>query len=151
MGVGLAERGAVLHSILTFIFPVTPLIPSSIGKTMELVSVAQKYQMDSVLGHIRGAVPSLNTTRYPLVQTPRAPRLLSRTEVRASPRGITGRANYAELPDDYRGFDRKARVLCPVLLSVNSGSITKFTITSGPFWRRTLRSRCLGCLVDAER
>ncbi|KAH9957708.1 hypothetical protein BC827DRAFT_646409 [Russula dissimulans] len=54
--VGLAERGAVLHSILTFIFPVTPLIPSSIEKTMELLSVAQKYQMDSVLGHIRGTI-----------------------------------------------------------------------------------------------
>jgi len=54
--VELAERGTVLHSLLTFIFPVTPLIPSSIDKTMELLSVAQKYQMDSVLGHIRGAI-----------------------------------------------------------------------------------------------
>ena len=51
--VQLLESGAILHSLLTFIFPVTPLVPSTTEKAMELLSVAQKYQMDSVLAHIR--------------------------------------------------------------------------------------------------
>jgi len=51
--VQLPESGAILHSLLTFIFPVTPLVPSTTEKAMELLSVAQKYQMDSVLAHIR--------------------------------------------------------------------------------------------------
>jgi len=51
--VQLPENGAILHNLLTFIFPVIPLVPSSTEKAMELLSVAQKYQMDSVLAHIR--------------------------------------------------------------------------------------------------
>ena len=51
--VQLPESGEILHSLLTFIFPVIPLVPSSTEKAMELLSVAQKYQMDSVLAHIR--------------------------------------------------------------------------------------------------
>jgi hypothetical protein len=54
--VKLPESGATLYSLLTFIFPVTPVLPSTAEKIMELLSVAQKYQMDSVLGHIRGAI-----------------------------------------------------------------------------------------------
>jgi hypothetical protein len=49
----LPERGAILHSLLTYIFPVTPLVPSTAEKSMELLSVAQRYQMDSILAHIR--------------------------------------------------------------------------------------------------
>jgi len=49
----LPESGAILHNLLTYIFPVTPLVPSTAENFMELLSVAQKYQMDSVLGHIR--------------------------------------------------------------------------------------------------
>jgi hypothetical protein len=49
----LPESGAILHSLLTFIFPVTPLAPSSTETAMELLSVAQKYEMESILGHIR--------------------------------------------------------------------------------------------------
>jgi hypothetical protein len=51
--VQLPESGAILHNLLTFIFPVIPIVPSSTEKAMELLSVAQKYQMDSVLAHIR--------------------------------------------------------------------------------------------------
>ena len=52
----LPESGATLYSLLTFIFPVSPVLPSTTEKIMELLAVAQKYQMDSVLTHIRGAI-----------------------------------------------------------------------------------------------
>lgn len=51
--VELPEGGAILHSLLTFVFPVTPLLPPTSEKVIELLSVAQKYQMVSVLAHIR--------------------------------------------------------------------------------------------------
>ncbi|KAH9021000.1 hypothetical protein EDB85DRAFT_2293628 [Lactarius pseudohatsudake] len=54
--VKLPESGATLYTLLTFIFPVTPILPSTIETTMELLAVAQKYQMDSVMSHIRGAI-----------------------------------------------------------------------------------------------
>ena len=54
--VKLPESEAILHSLLTFVFPVTPIIPSTTEGTMELLSVAQKYQMSSVLSHIRGII-----------------------------------------------------------------------------------------------
>ena len=58
--VELPESGAILHSLFTFVFPVTPLLPSSIEQTMELLSVSQKYQMVSVLAHIRGSIARRN-------------------------------------------------------------------------------------------
>ena len=51
--VQLPESGAVLHSLLTFIFPSTPLVPSTTEEAMQLLSVAQKYQMVHVLPYIR--------------------------------------------------------------------------------------------------
>ena len=54
--VQLPESGATLHSLLTFIFPVDPVLPSTSEKIMELLGVAEKYQMTSVLTHIRGIV-----------------------------------------------------------------------------------------------
>jgi hypothetical protein len=60
--VELPESGATLpclHSLLTFLFSVTPLVPSTAEIFMELPSVAQKYQTDSVLAHIR-----LNIARH---------------------------------------------------------------------------------------
>jgi hypothetical protein len=51
--VELPEEGAILHSLLTFVFPVTPLLPPTSEKVIELLSVAQKYQMVTVLAHIR--------------------------------------------------------------------------------------------------
>ena len=54
--VKLPESGATLYNLLTFIFPVIPILPSTSEKVMELLAVAQKYQMDSVLSHIRGII-----------------------------------------------------------------------------------------------
>ena len=52
----LPESGATLHSLLTFIFPVIPILPSTSEEVMELLAVAHKYQMDSVVSHIRGSI-----------------------------------------------------------------------------------------------
>ena len=51
--VHLNENCTILSSLLTFIFPVSPTLPPTTKQTMELLSVAQKYEMDSVLTHIR--------------------------------------------------------------------------------------------------
>ena len=50
------ERGEILHCLLTFIFPVTQLIPSTPDGTMELLSVAQTYQMGFVLTNLRDRI-----------------------------------------------------------------------------------------------
>ena len=57
--VELPENGATLYNLLTFIFPVDPILPCTSEKIMELLAVAQKYQMKSVLSHIR----SINGTQ----------------------------------------------------------------------------------------
>ena len=62
----LPESGAILHSLLTFIFPVTQLTPSTTEEAMELLSVAQKYQMVSVLAHIRDRVARQNPSSIQL-------------------------------------------------------------------------------------
>ena len=54
--VQLPETGEILHCLLTFIFPVTPRTPSTLEENMELLSVAQKYQMGTALTHIRASV-----------------------------------------------------------------------------------------------
>ena len=54
--VKLQESKTTLYNLLTFIFPVTPILPPTTERIMELLAVAQKYQMDSVLSHIRGAI-----------------------------------------------------------------------------------------------
>jgi hypothetical protein len=54
--VNVPERKETLYNLLTFIFPVTPILPSTAEKIMELIAVAQKYQMNSVVSHIRSAV-----------------------------------------------------------------------------------------------
>ena len=54
--VQLPESGATLYILLTFIFPVDPVLPSTSEKIMELLGVAEKYQMTSVSTHIRGII-----------------------------------------------------------------------------------------------
>ena len=54
--VNVPESKETLYNILTFIFPVTPTLPSTVEKIMELLAVAQKYEMNSVMSHIRGAI-----------------------------------------------------------------------------------------------
>ena len=51
--VELPESGVILHSLVTFIFPVIPILPPTSETITELLAVAQKYQMDSVISHIR--------------------------------------------------------------------------------------------------
>ncbi|KAI9441837.1 hypothetical protein H4582DRAFT_1420715 [Lactarius indigo] len=59
--VNLPESKTTLYSLLTFIFPVAPILPSTTEKIMELLAVAQKYQMDSVMTHVRGAIARQDT------------------------------------------------------------------------------------------
>ena len=58
--VQLPEKGEIFHYLLTFVFPVTPVIPKTHEEVMELLSVAQKYQMGVVLTHIRGSIARQN-------------------------------------------------------------------------------------------
>ena len=55
------KRGEIVHCLLTLIFPVTPLVPSTPEEILELLSVAQTYQMDSVLTHIRDIMARQNS------------------------------------------------------------------------------------------
>ena len=54
--VQLSENGDILSSLLSFILPVSPILPPTTEQTMELLSVAQKYKMNHALAHIRGAI-----------------------------------------------------------------------------------------------
>ena len=54
--VQLPIEGAILFSLLTYIFPVPPVLPSTVEQVMELLSVAQTYKMDVVLTHIRNHI-----------------------------------------------------------------------------------------------
>jgi hypothetical protein len=54
--VQLPESGATIYRLLTFIFPIVPIVPSTPEEIVELLAAAQKYQMDSVLSHIRAFV-----------------------------------------------------------------------------------------------
>ena len=54
--VNMPESKEILYSLFTFIFPVTPTLPPTAEKIMELLAVAQKYEMNSVVNHIRGAI-----------------------------------------------------------------------------------------------
>jgi hypothetical protein len=58
--VQLPESGEILLGLLTFIFPISPLLPLTPEENMELLSVAQKYQMGTVLTHIRGSMSRQN-------------------------------------------------------------------------------------------
>ena len=50
--------GAILLSLLSYIFPVPHILPPTIEQIMELLSVAQMYKMDVMLTHIRTTSPS---------------------------------------------------------------------------------------------
>ena len=54
--VNIPERKETLYSLLTFIFPVTPALPPTAEKIMELLATAQKYEMNSIMSQIRGAI-----------------------------------------------------------------------------------------------
>ena len=59
--VQLPESGEILHCLFTFVFPVTPLLPSTPEEIMKLLSVAQKYQMETALTHIRSSIARYNS------------------------------------------------------------------------------------------
>ena len=52
----LSDSGATLFSLLTFIPPIIPVLPSTMEQTMLLLSVAQEYQMNPILSHIRDTI-----------------------------------------------------------------------------------------------
>ena len=58
--VRIPESGEILLGLLSFIFPISPLLPSTPEEAMELLSVAQKYQMGTALTHIRGSMSRQN-------------------------------------------------------------------------------------------
>jgi hypothetical protein len=58
--VQLPESGKILRYLLTFILPVSPAIPPTHEESMELLSVAQKYQMEIALTHIRESIARQN-------------------------------------------------------------------------------------------
>jgi hypothetical protein len=54
----LSDSGIAISSLLSFVLPIPPVLPSTIEQTMILLSAAQKYQMDSILSHIRAVIAS---------------------------------------------------------------------------------------------
>ena len=56
----LPESGEILQCLLTFVFPVTPRVPSTPEQIMKLLSVAQEYQMEAALSHIRASIAQQN-------------------------------------------------------------------------------------------
>jgi len=58
----LSDSAATLSSLLSFILPVLPVLPSTLERTMILLSAAQKYQMDPILSRIRTMIASLAPT-----------------------------------------------------------------------------------------
>ncbi|KAI9457471.1 hypothetical protein BJY52DRAFT_1212557 [Lactarius psammicola] len=54
--VQLSDEGAVLFSLLTYIFPVQPILPSTVEHTIKLLSATQRYKMDATLTHIRNHI-----------------------------------------------------------------------------------------------
>ena len=59
--VQLPDGSEIILCLLTFIFPVTPLLPSTLDKTMELLSVAQNYQVGTALSHMRASISQQNS------------------------------------------------------------------------------------------
>ncbi|SRR6266702_436719 len=56
----LSENGTILSSLLSFILPVPSILPPTTEQIIELVSVAQKYEMTPTLAHIRETITSLD-------------------------------------------------------------------------------------------
>ena len=63
--VQLSDNGSILLSLLSFIIPMTPDLPSTVEDTLELLSAAQKYEMNLVLTRIRD---HLTRQSPPLIQ-----------------------------------------------------------------------------------
>ena len=59
--VQIPKRGKIVHFLLTLIFPINSLVPSIPEEILELLSVAQMYQMDFVVTHIRDRIARQNS------------------------------------------------------------------------------------------
>ena len=51
--VQLAESHAIISSLLIFVFPIIPVLPPTVEEILELISVAEKYEMSTALIRIR--------------------------------------------------------------------------------------------------
>ncbi|KAH8996575.1 hypothetical protein EDB83DRAFT_2276621, partial [Lactarius deliciosus] len=51
--VPVAENDIIISSLLTFVFPVSPILPPTVEQILELLSVAEKYRMTTALIRIR--------------------------------------------------------------------------------------------------
>ena len=54
--VELPEDSGLLNSLISLLYPVTPVIPDSYQKVLALLAVCQKYEMESVQSVIRAAI-----------------------------------------------------------------------------------------------
>lgn len=52
----LPESHTIISTLLTFLFPVPPVLPATNEQTLELLSVAQKYQMTTALTRIQDCI-----------------------------------------------------------------------------------------------
>ncbi len=103
--VQLPESGDILHYLLTFIFPITPIIPSTHEEVMKLLSVAQKYQMDVVLIHIRGSIARQNPLPTRLEPALRIYSLAQKYGLR--PEALQTARNILKHPMTVENFDNK--------------------------------------------
>jgi hypothetical protein len=54
--VALPEHAGLLNSLISFLYPITPVIPDSYQKVFALLAVCQKYEIESVQFFIRTAI-----------------------------------------------------------------------------------------------
>jgi len=54
--VALPEDAGLLNSLISLLYPITPVIPDSYQKVFALLAVCQKYEMESVQSHIRSVI-----------------------------------------------------------------------------------------------
>ena len=54
--VTLSEDAGLLNSLISLLYPITPIIPDSYQKVFALLAACQKYEMESVQSNIRFAI-----------------------------------------------------------------------------------------------
>ena len=54
--VALPEDAGLLHSLISLLYPINPIIPDSYQKVFALLAACQKYEMESVQSSIRFAI-----------------------------------------------------------------------------------------------
>ena len=54
--VELPEDAGLLNSLISLLYPISPVIPSSYEKVFALLAACQKYEMESVQSNIRAAI-----------------------------------------------------------------------------------------------